>query len=156
MAQNWFQHTFRRQRFQSQTQAVTLAILAVFIALVLGALYLSQVASFAITNREIEGLIDQRDDLERTNEQLIAEIASFKTVPQLLTRAQDIGFRPATNADIEYLVVEGYNPNRTLEFIETSSTQTELETIPVYDETFSGWIEQQFSILRQQFEEFGS
>lgn len=156
MAQNWFQHTFRRQRFQSQTQAVTLAILAVFIALVLGALYLSQVASFAITNREIEGLIDQRDDLERTNEQLIAEIASFKTVPQLLTRAQDIGFRTATNADIEYLVVEGYNPNRTIEFIDTSSTQTELETVPIYDETFSGWIEQQFSILRQQFEEFGS
>ena len=156
MAQNWIQHTFRRQRFQSQTQAATLAALGVFIALVLGALYLSQVASFAITNREIEGLIEQRDELERTNEQLIAEIASFRTVPRLLSRAQEIGFRPATNADIEYLVVDGYNPNRTLEIVDTSNAPSELETVPVYDQTFSGWIEQQFSILRQQFEEFGS
>jgi len=156
MAQNWFQHTFRRQRFQTQNQAATLAILGIFIALVLGALYLSQVASFAITNREIEDLIAERDQLERTNEQLIAELASLRTVPRLMTRAQDIGFRTATNADIEYLVVAGYNPDETLDIVEASSAQPEAETIPVYDETFGGWIEQQLAILRGQFEDFGS
>jgi len=156
MAQNWFQHTFRRQRFQTQSQAATLAILGIFIALVLGALYLSQVASFAITNREIEDLIAQRDELERTNEQLIAEIASFRTVPRLMTRAQEIGFRTATNADIEYLVVAGYNPDQTLDIVEASSAQPDIEEIPVYDETFGGWIEQQLASLRDQFEGFGT
>lgn len=156
MAQNWFQHTFRRQRFQPQNQAAAIAILGIIIALILGALYLSQVASFAITNREIEDLITQRDELERTNEQLIAEIASFRTVPRLLARAQEIGFRPATNADIEYLVVDGYNPNRALTIVDTNPIEDELETVPVYDETFSGWLEQQFASLRRQFEEFGN
>lgn len=155
MAQNWIQHTFRPQRFQPQNQAAALAVLGIMIALILGTLYLSQVASFAITNREIEDLIEQRDELERTNEQLIAEIASFRTVPRLLARAQEIGFRQATNADIEYLVVEGYNPHRTLTIVDINSVDEELEIIPVYDETFSGWLEQQFSILRDQFEEFG-
>jgi len=156
MAQNWFQHTFRRQRFQPQNQAAALAVLGVMIALILGTLYLSQVASFAITNREIEDLIAERDDLERANEQLIAEIASFRTVPRLLSRAQEIGFRQANNADIEYLVVEGYNPNRTLTLVDINASDEEVEVIPVYDETFSGWLEQQFSILRNQFEEFGN
>lgn len=156
MAQNWFQHTFRRQRFQPQNQAAALAVLGIIIALILGALYLSQVASFAITNREIEDLIAERDELERTNEQLIAEIASFRTVPRLLARAQEIGFRPATNADIEYLVVEGYNPNRTLTVVDTTAVEDEIEEVPVYDETFSGWLEQQFTLLRVQFEEFGN
>lgn len=156
MAQNWIQHTFRRQRFQPQNQAAALAILGVIIALILGALYLSQVASFAITNREIEGLIAERDQLERTNEQLIAEVASFRTVPRLLTRAQELGFRTASNADIEYLVVAGYNPSRTLTIVDTTSAEDEIEVLPVYDETFSGWLEQQFAILRDQFEEFGS
>lgn len=156
MAQNWFQHTFRRQRFQPQSQAAALAILGIIVALILGALYLSQVASFAITNREIEALIAERDDLERTNEQLIAEIASFRTVPRLLARAQELGFRPATNADIEYLVVDGYNPNRELTVVDTTSVEDEIEVVPVYDETFSGWLEQQFALLREQFEEFGS
>ena len=156
MAQNWFQHTFRRQRFQPQNQAAALAVLGILIALILGALYLSQVASFAITNRQIEDLIAERDELERTNEQLIAEIASFRTVPRLLARAQEIGFRPATNANIEYLVVEGYNPDRTLTVVDTTSVEDEVEELPVYDETFSGWLEQQFALLREQFEEFGN
>jgi cell division protein FtsL len=156
MAQNWIRHTFRRQRFQTQTQAATLAVLGIFIALVLGALYLSQVASFAITNREIQDLIDQRNELERTNEQLIAEIASFRTVPRLLARAQEIGFRPATNADIEYLVVDGYNPEQTLDITNVSHAEIQLEPVPEYDETFGGWIEQQLASLRQQFETFGN
>lgn len=155
MAQNWIRHTFQQQRFRPQNQAAALAVLGVIIGLILGALYLSQVASFAITNREIEVLIEERDELERTNEQLIAEIASFRTVPRLLARAQDIGFRPATNADIEYLVVEGYNPNRAQVIVATTESET-AEVIPVYDETFGGWLEQQFASLRVQFEEFGN
>ena len=71
-----------------------LVILGTAILLALGSIYLSQVASFAITNRTIEDLIIQRDELKYTNEQLIAEIARFRTVPRLTLRAQDIGFRP--------------------------------------------------------------
>lgn len=152
MAQNWLQHTLQRTRWRPQNQAAALAVLGVVIALILGALTLSQVASFAITNRQIEELIEERDELERTNEQLSAEIASFRTVPRLLARAQEIGFRPATNADIEYLVVAGYNPNRADIVV---PVQEELELAPVYDETFGGWLEQQFASLREQFEEFG-
>lgn len=153
MAENWFQHTFQRTRWRPQNQAAALAVLGVVIALILGALYLSQVASFAITNRQIEALIEQRDELERTNQQLSAEIASFRTVPRLLARAQEIGFRQATNADIEYLVVSGYNPNRNESVVPVKQDQA--ETVPVYDETFGGWLEQQFASLRKQFQEFG-
>lgn len=153
MAQNWFQHTFSRRRFQTRTQAATLAILGIAILLILGSLYLSQVASFAITNRTIEDLINQRDRLNRANEQLIAEIASFRTVPRLFARAREIGFRPATNADIDYLVIEGYYPSRTAAIAEPADSQAD---IAVYDETFSGWLEQQFALLREQFETFGS
>ena len=156
MAQNWFQHTFSRRRFQTRNQAATLAILGIAILLILGTLYLSQVASFAITNRTIEDLINQRDKLKRTNGQLIAEIASFRTVPRLFARAKEIGFRPATNADIDYLVIAGYNPNRTITIVDAASSESEADIIAVYDETFSGWLEQQFTLLRDQFEAFGS
>ena len=155
MAQNWFQHTFSRRRFQTRTQATTLAILGIAILLILGSLYLSQVASFAITNRTIEDLINQRDRLKRENGQLIADIASFRTVPRLYTRAQEIGFRPATNADIDYLLIEGYYPGRAAAIVDPTGGAT-AEVVPVYDETFSGWLEQQFAMLRDQFEAFGS
>jgi len=154
MSTSWFQHALRRTGWRPQNQAVALGVLGVIMGLILGGVYLSQVASFATTNRQIEALIAERDRLERTNEQLRAEIASLETVPRLLARSQELGFRPALATDIEYLVVEGYNPNRGETVIELEANDDEL--IPVYDETFSGWLQQQVDSLTQQFNEFGN
>lgn len=155
MSQTWFQHTFSRKRFRTRNQATAMAILGIAVLLLLGGLYLSQVASFAITNREIEDLISRRDQLKRQNEQLVGEIASFRTVPRLYARAVEIGFRPATNSDIDYLLIEGYNPQREYTQLETTSLSQQKEAAPVYAETFSGWLERQFTHLRDQFESFG-
>lgn len=154
MSQAWFQHTFSRRRFQTQSQATAIAILSVAILLILGSLYLSQVAAFAITNREIEDLISRRDEIKQQNEQLIGEIASFRTVPRLYARAVEIGFRPATNDDIEYLVFAGYNPNRQAQTFATVRQSAE-PAAAEYDETFGGWLSAQFEQLRRQFQTFG-
>ncbi len=159
MSQASIQHTFNRKRFQTRNQATALAILSVAILLILGSLYLSQVASYAITNREIEDLIARRDTIKRENEQLIGEIARFRTVPSLYTRAVEIGFRPATNSDIDYLLIEGYNPDRarlpaaTPSLPETGAAAA--SAAPVYDETFSAWLAAQLRLLREQFDSFG-
>ena len=133
-----------------------MAILGVAILLILGSLYLSQVASFAITNRQIKELIRQRDDLKRQNERLIGEIASFRTVPRLFARAEAIGFRPATNADIDYILIDGYNPNRDRLAAATIDVPAAELPAPVYDETFGSWLEQQLALLRDQFQSFGA
>ena len=155
MSQTWFQHTFSRRRFRTRNQATALAILGVAILLILGSLYLSQVASFAITNREIEDLISRRDELKRQNEKLIGEIASFRTVPRLYARAVEIGFRPATNADIDYVLIEGYNPNRHRTPARTVEARQIETAAPIYEETFGGWLEQQLALVSDQFQTFG-
>ena len=156
MSQAWFKHTFSRKRFRTRNQATALAILGVAILLILGSLYLSQVASFAITNRQIEDLIRQRDELKRQNEALIGEIASYRTVPRLFARAEAIGFRPATNADIDYILIDGYNPNRDRIAVSVADISAEAAQAPVYDETFGSWLEQQLALLRDQFQSFGA
>ena len=156
MAQNWIQHTLSRKRFYARNQAAMLVILGTAILLALGSIYLSLVASFAITNRTIEDLIIQRDELKYTNEQLIAEIARFRTVPRLTLRAQDIGFRPATNDEIDYVVIEGYSPSRGNSFAEAASARADQAPAPSYDETFSGWIQRQLGTLREQIAAFSS
>ncbi len=155
MSQAWIQHTFSRKRFRTRNQATALAILGVAILLILGSLYLSQVASFAITNRQIEELIKQRDELKRQNEGLIGEIASYRTVPRLFARAEAIGFRPATNADIDYILIDGYNPNRDRITVSSADVTAVEPPAAIYDETFGGWLEQQFALLRDQFQSFG-
>lgn len=152
MANQWLQHTLQRTGWRPQNQAVALAALGIVLAAIIGALYLSQVASFATTNRQIEGLLEERDRLERDNERLRAEIATLRTLQFLELRARDMGFRPATAADIEYLLVPGYNPDRSVTVVELGE-QTQL--LPVYDETFLGWLQQQWDLLRRQLEGFG-
>ena len=95
MSQNWIQHALRQGGWRPQRQATALATLGVVISLIVGALYLSQVAAEATKNRALEDLITQRNELQRTNEQLRSEIASLRTVPRVLS-ARPLGARPGT------------------------------------------------------------
>lgn len=151
---NWVRHALNRTRWQPQRQAAWLLILGVLMVLVFGGISLTQIATYATTNRQIEDLIEQRDRLEIENERLRAEIANLQTVPRLLERAQDLGFRPASSNDIEYVVVDGYNPNRS-ETVINIVPDEEFDETPQYDATFSGWLQQQWDSLVVQFRSFG-
>jgi len=150
---NLFKHARNRPGWQPQRQAAWLVLLGALIMLTFGGISLSQIANYASTNREIEALIDERDRLELQNEQLRAEIASLQTVPRLLERAQSLGYRPATSADIEHITVDGYNPNRNETVVELQ--EEEEAAAPQYDATFAGWLQQEWDKLVNQFRAFG-
>lgn len=154
MARNSIQHTLTQRGINIGNPAIALLLPALFIMLVFAGIYLSQIATYASTNREIESLIAVRNRLEQNNERLRAEIAELETIPRLLVRAEEQGFFPAEAADIEYLLIDGYNPNRALSVVSLDEDD-EFEDIPVYDETFSGWIQQQLDSLTRQFDSFG-
>ncbi|MCB9459101.1 MAG: hypothetical protein H6670_05590 [Anaerolineaceae bacterium] len=149
----WVQHTIGRRGWRPQNQAAVLLGLALILALVFAGVYLSQVASYAATNREISALIEDRDRLEFSNEQLRVEIASLKTIPRLLERAQQLGFRYADPAEVQYMVIDGYNPNRDETVVELDHTIA--QAVPQYEETFGGWLQQQIDSLSRQFDSFG-
>jgi hypothetical protein len=152
MSENWFQHALRRTGWQPTREVIALGTLLLVLALIVGALYLSSVAAEATTGRVLSDLIAQRDELERTNEQLRAEIASYRTVARLIQRARELGFSLAPASSIEWLAIAGYNPNVGEA---PAPVLQETEVPPVYDETFGGWLQQQWDSLRSQFENFG-
>jgi cell division protein FtsB len=151
MSQNWVQHALRNTPWRIQRQAVALLGLGVFIAIIMGALYLAQASSVSTLGRQLENLIAQRNQLEQTNEQLRSEIAQLRSVPRLLARAQELGFVSAARDNIEYLVVEGYNPHRNQV---TAPTEKKKDTVPVYDESFTGWVQQQWDSFTSQLRSF--
>jgi hypothetical protein len=151
MSQDWFGHALRRARWRPQRQAVALGTLGIFVSIIIGALYLAQAASTSTLGRELESLIAVRTELEQENERLRADIAQLQSVPRLLTRAQELGFVPAERSQIEYLTIEGYNPNRSQI---VTRTETQEEPVPVYDESFTGWVQQQWVAFTGQFVSF--
>lgn len=146
---NWLQHALRRTGWRPQRQAIAVGTLGVFIALILGALYLSQVALEASRNREMRELIVRRDELERTNEELRVEIAELQSLARLQAEALRLGFVPA--ASMTYIVVEGYNPRRSRTVAPLIPQQEEL---PVYSDSFGDWFSRQLDSLTRQFEGF--
>ncbi|HRL11071.1 MAG TPA: hypothetical protein PKX07_04295 [Aggregatilineales bacterium] len=150
---SWLQHALQRTGWQPQRQAIALGVLGVFIVLMMGGLYLSQVAMEASRGREMRTLITLRDEIERSNEELRVEIAELKSLTQLQARAAALGFVPASRADQLYLVVDGYVAHR----VETVAPLVEDETdAPIYDESFGGWLSAQVEALTRQFETFSS
>lgn len=154
MSGQWLGHALRRTRWRPRREAVALATLGIVVGIIIGALYLAQAASTSTLGRQLEDLITVRNQLEQENERLRAEIANLQGVPRLLARAQELGFTLAGRAQIEYLVIEGYNPNRNQ--IVTQAEVNHGAALPVYDESFSGWLQQQFDRLSGQFESFTS
>lgn len=143
--ESWLEHTLKRSQWQPQREVAALATLGFVILLILGGVYLSQVVNEATTNRRLSDLLDQRDDLERENERLRAEIARFKSVPNLQTRAESIGFVPADRSQLEYLIVEGYQPVLPDTVAPIASEVIEEET--TYNETFGDWLTRQWHSL---------
>ena len=145
-----FGHALRLS-WRRQRQAVTLAGLGLLLALAVGALvYLSQAAQDATTGRQLETLLAERNDLEQRNESLRSEIASLRSVPRLQERAGELGFRLARPEDIDYVIVEQYDPRQMAVAPETwpgSATPG-----PVYDETLAGWLQQQLDAFNRSLE----
>jgi hypothetical protein len=154
MAQTWVQHALARTGWRPQNQVVTLGLLAVLITFVFAGIYLSQVANFAILNRDTQRLIEQRDQLERRNEELRGQIAELETVPRLLERARGLGFRLGRGARPR-VSGGGRVQSQPSDYCCALATQESVTVLPVYDETFGGWLEMQWALLRQQFESFG-
>ncbi len=159
MAQNnqqngtqWIQHTLRSAPWRRQSQLATIMALVLIVAIIIGALYLAQVTTVATTGRQNEDLQNYRDRLVRENEQIRADIAALRSVPRLLRRAQELGFTYADRETIEYLIVDGYMPEQP-ESVAPLRPDEE-EVLPLYDETFSGWIRRQWELLVAQFEDW--
>ena len=142
----WIEHALKRTGWRPERQVVALAALGFAIALILGALYLSQVALEATTNRRLRSLLEQRDELERVNEDLRGQIAELESVPALRSRAQQLGFQDAGRGSIEYLPVDGYRPPR-IEIVTEDDGLIDVPPESEYDESFTDWFGREWSRL---------
>ena len=137
----------------NQTQVVAVLILLAIVSLIIGGLYLAQSTTNITTVRDIEELRRERNALVRDNEALRAQIAGFRSIDNLMTRAADLGFENAQPEDIQYLIVDNY-VYRQPTIIPTPILPT--PTSINYDENFSGWLTRQIDALRDQFKEWTS
>jgi hypothetical protein len=147
-------HTLEQPPWRNQTQLVTTLSLVVIVGIIIGALYLIQTTTTTTTARELDEMSDYRARLERQNERLRAEIAELESLPRVMTRAAELGYRQAGPGEIQYIVVDGYRYDRPR--VTPTPTPTPPGPEPVYDETLGGWLQEQWDNLKRQFDEWRS
>lgn len=148
--QSWLPHTLAEQPWRNQIQLVTTIALIVVVGIIIGALYLIQTTTTTTTVRTLDDMNERRARLERENERLRVEIAGLQSLPRVMTKAAEMGFREARTDEIQYIYVQGYRYNRPL--LTPTPTPAPTSTGAVYDETLSGWIRKQWDNFKTQFE----
>jgi hypothetical protein len=143
---SWLQQAVTQAAARNQTETLAVIGLIVFVSIIIGALYLAQSTSTAITGRQLEQLVKTRDSFQRNNEDMGAQIASLKDINTLRERAAKLGFATITAENQEYVVVNGYRTVRATPTPEFTPAPTF-----VYEETFNGWLQQQIDRLSGQF-----
>jgi cell division protein FtsL len=138
--------------WRNQRQFVaTLGLIGV-VGLIIAALYLFQTSRSTISARELEAMTDYRARLQQENERLRVEIAELQSLPRVMTRAAELGFRQASDDEIQYIIVDGYRYDRPAATPTPTPTPTPLAQ--VYDETLGGWLRKQWDNLKRQFQEW--
>jgi len=97
-------------RVQARTIGRSLQWLVLF--LVLAGMYLTVNARLARSGREVLVLEARRETLLRLNNELAARHAELTTPAHMLEAAGALGFRPAEPADVRYVAIEEFVPEK--------------------------------------------
>ncbi|MBI3363006.1 MAG: hypothetical protein HY023_18035 [Chloroflexi bacterium] len=124
---------FKQAPWRAQTQAIAAAAVFFVVLAAVGGLYLATATRAATAGRDVQQLEVEKADLLLEIDQLQADVASARSVSRMEARARELGFVPAKNDQVEYIVVAGYpQPPPT-----PAATAA---PVPNYDETLTSWL----------------
>ncbi|HSO10874.1 MAG TPA: hypothetical protein VLT51_00770 [Anaerolineales bacterium] len=101
-------HAYKQAPWRVQRQYVGAFLLAVIVLALVAALYLDLSARTALTGREIQELQVEITILQRSNADLVTELASLTASAVMQQRALELGYRPVKPGELDYVFVPGY------------------------------------------------
>jgi hypothetical protein len=119
-----------------------MVVLILSTLLLIGGMYLAVNNKVARAGREVLRLEAAREELLRTNSALQAELAQRAAPEVMLERAEGLNFRPAKLSDVEYIVVEGYQPVEPFIAPRPPAGADDQSTMlsPAFTETLGDWV----------------
>ena len=102
------QQAYRQTPWRRQMQMLGFFAAAVASLALLAGLYLNVTAMAATAGRKVQGLQDQRAELQQKIENLQSQLADISSIETMQKRAKDLGFAPVEPGSVTYLSVDGY------------------------------------------------
>jgi len=133
--------TVRQANWRVQRQWIGLFLLALVLVAMVAGIYLNITVRATLAGREIQMLQTDIANNTRTNSDYETQLASLSSVESMKKRADALGYSPADPADITYVFVPGYIPERA---VNMSSPKVEPQQgfylLPAYTESLFDWL----------------
>jgi hypothetical protein len=133
---------YKQAPWREQTRLLAIGLAAVAGLMTMLGLFIFTGAQAAEAGLRVQSLIRERDRWLRELEAQESELAEKQSEDWMRRRAQELGFVPATEADLDYLVVDEAPAADPIPASPTSLLFTEkgVALSPAYQETLLEWI----------------
>jgi hypothetical protein len=143
---NHFIHAYKVAPWRIQRQWIGNVLLGVVALAMVATLYLDVTAKAAIAGREIQDLNADILTSQQASADLQTELASLTSAGMMELRALELGFRPMTPEELEYLIVPGYSAPRPEILASAQLPQMSAPTIPPeYTESLLDWLDERIA-----------
>ena len=143
---NHLVHAYKIAPWRVQRQWIGTALLAVVAVAMVATLYLDVTSQAAIAGREIQDLTASIAVSQQVSGDLETQLASLTSASVMEQRALDMGFRPISPAEVEYLVVPGYFAPVPNNLSTTPLPQLSALSIPPgYNESLFDWMDEKIA-----------
>ena len=133
--------TVRQANWRVQRQWIGLFLLGLVLVAMVAGIYLNITVRATLAGREIQILQADITNNRRSNSDYETQLASLSSIESMQKRADALGFQPADPADITYVVVPGYSPERAINMSSPTVEQPQpLFLSPDYSESLFDWL----------------
>ncbi len=101
---------YKQTPWRSQLQWIGLFLLALILIAAITGVYLSINAKAAATGRKIQFLENDIDEITNEIAELNTDLASTRSTQNMLSKAEDQGFKMLDTNQAKYLEIPGYDP----------------------------------------------
>ena len=134
----------RQAHWRVQRQWIGLFLLGLVAVSMVAGIYLNITVRATLAGREIQALQKQLIDDQRANSDQETTLAGLTSMESMQQRAKAMGFQPADQGSITYVVVPGYTPQTSVDMSQPGAdSQSQADKpvlLPDYTESLFDWI----------------
>ena len=134
----------RQAHWRVQRQWIGLFLLGLVAVSMVAGIYLNITVRATLVGREIQSIQPTLIAGHQANADLESKLAELNSVESMKQRAEAMGFVPATQDDITYIVVSGYSPQTAVDTSQPQAASLDQSQkpllLPDYTESLFDWI----------------
>jgi len=134
---------YKEAPWRTQRKWIGLFLVGTIAVGMVAGIYLNVTSKAALAGREIQELEADISDTQRNNADLETELAELLSTENLLARAEEVGFVPASPEEVVFMSIPGYFPPAPAVMSASNVSRHSAALDPRFSQSLFGWFDDQ-------------